>query len=436
MLSKHPQHPRPGLDSILPPLPSSPTSFTITSSVVQQAIASFPNGTGPGPSGFRASHLKEAIICPSPVVRLALLNSITSFVNFLCQGVIPSEITPHLCGALLLATKKKSGGLRPIAVGEVLRRLVSKCVARSVRLSAVNYLSPLQLGVGIPNGAEALVHAIRNVLLDDSIPSDKKYVLQLDLSNAFNNVSRLCMFDSIRKHLPLISGWMELCYRSSPYLHFGENIILSQCGVQQGDPLGPLGFSMALHPILQEIRDKVPGLIVNSWYLDDGVLCGSIDDLLSALHIVESNGPPCGLHLNRAKSLLFHSSSEAPPTGLDFPLDVPVAHDSFTLLGAPIGPPSFCNQFVLDNVQKIFEFAPLLPSLHDSQMAITLLRSCWSFSRMSYLLRTIPPSFILEASSMFDSRLREVFEDVIGCPVPSWSWLKATLPCSMGGLNL
>ena len=97
---------------------------------------------------------------------------------------------------------------------------------------------------------------------------------------------------------------MNSCYQSQPLLHFGDRTILSCRGVQQGDPLGPLGFALSLQPILERIRDEVPGLPINVWYLDDGTLCGSADDLLSALNIIEQEGPPRGLYLNREKSLL------------------------------------------------------------------------------------------------------------------------------------
>ena len=74
-----------------------------------------------------------------------------------------------LCGATLLASKKKNGGHRPIAVGEVLRRLVSKYLATLVHHQVLALLSPLQLGVG---GCEALVHATSRLILslshDDS----------------------------------------------------------------------------------------------------------------------------------------------------------------------------------------------------------------------------------------------------------------------------
>ena len=81
----------------------------------------------------------------------------------------------------------------------------------------------------------------------------------------------------------------------------GRHAIKSCCGVQQGDPLGPLCFALALHRIVERIAEEVPGLLMNAWYLDNGTLCGSGKDLLKALRIIEEDGPARGLCLNRGK---------------------------------------------------------------------------------------------------------------------------------------
>jgi hypothetical protein len=265
------------------------------------------------------------------------------------------------------------------------------------------------------------------------LPTNRKYVLQVDFSNAFNSVNRLQLFESVREHLPSAASWFELCYRSSPLLHFGDRVILSQCGVQQGDPLGPLGFAMVLHPLLQELKSQVPDLVINAWYLDDGVLCGCPDDLLRAIDIIASIGPSLGLSLNLSKCLLYCPEDDPPVT---FHPDIPITSDGFSLLGAPIGPPEHCLQYVRNKANKALDLLPLLSSLQDSQMALTLLRSCWSFPKLSYLLRTTPSLFISDALLYFDTKVQEGFADLLGVPVSPWCWLKATLPSSMGGINL
>ena len=138
MTKKHPQSPRP----VLPEGPATQPP-KLSESAVLRGVRSFPSGSAPGPSGLRPSHLQEAVNCPSPDQANKLLFSLTSFV-----GRTPPTICPHLCGATLLASIKKSGGLRPIAVGETLRHMTSKCLAASARSDALARLLPHQLGVG------------------------------------------------------------------------------------------------------------------------------------------------------------------------------------------------------------------------------------------------------------------------------------------------
>ena len=42
---------------------------------------------------------------------------------------------------------------------------------------------------------------------------------------------------------------------------------------------------------------KVPDLLVDVWYLDNGALCESANDLLKKLAIIEEEGPSTGLNL-------------------------------------------------------------------------------------------------------------------------------------------
>ena len=58
--------------------------------------------------------------------------------------------------------------------------------------------------------------------------------------------------------IPSMAAWLESSYGSQPHLHLGEHTILSCCGVQQGDPLGPLGFALSLHPIIEKIKEESP----------------------------------------------------------------------------------------------------------------------------------------------------------------------------------
>ena len=211
MRAKHPQADPPSI----PPAPT-PPPVQVSGGDVIRALRSFPSDSAPGPSNFRASHFKEAVLCPSPDQANYALQGLLGVVNLLCGGHAPLEVVPHLCGASLFACRKKGGGLRPIAIGEVLRHVVSKCVSRAVRADATGVLSPLQVGVGVPAGCEAIVHSVSCVLEDPSIPPDERCIIVVDFSNAFNSVDRDGMFKEVRACILL--GWRVAMVRSPSFI--------------------------------------------------------------------------------------------------------------------------------------------------------------------------------------------------------------------------
>ena len=100
--------------------------------------------------------------------------------------------------------------LCPIAVGEVLWQLISKCISRVVNLEASKALSPLR--VGVPAGCEAVVHVVNSVHDDSSVPSGSKCTLLLDFHNAFNCINCEAIVEEVRAHIPSLAAWMECCY--------------------------------------------------------------------------------------------------------------------------------------------------------------------------------------------------------------------------------
>lgn len=77
--------------------------------------------------------------------------------------------------------------------------------------------------------------------------------------------------------IPQIYKFIEQCYRHPTNLYHGEHTILSQRGVQQGDPLGPINFSLVIHNIISSLN-----LDLNIRFLDDGTIAGDPNDVLHA----------------------------------------------------------------------------------------------------------------------------------------------------------
>ena len=106
-------------------LPHNMTAIQMSEAEVQKTIFSFPAGSSGGPDGIRPQHILDLINCRE--CGTVLLTSYTGFVNTLLNGKCHPEVAPVLFGGNLIALEKKSGGIRPIAIGYTWRRITAEC---------------------------------------------------------------------------------------------------------------------------------------------------------------------------------------------------------------------------------------------------------------------------------------------------------------------
>jgi len=97
-------------------------------------LRAFPKGSAAGPSGSTATHILHAVQVNNQNLPLDIL---TDFVNFLASGFALPEVQPFLAGAYLIGLSKKDGGIRPIAIGDIYRRLTGKCLSFLVKEEAI-----------------------------------------------------------------------------------------------------------------------------------------------------------------------------------------------------------------------------------------------------------------------------------------------------------
>ena len=360
----------------------------------------------------------------------------------MAKGEVPEEVAQYLCGARLHGALKKDGGLRPIAVGNLLRRLTSKLVASELTSRAAGHLAPHQLGVGVRGGCEAIFHTVKQALEEDPT----KWVLQGDFKNAFNLADRDATFQEVEKIFPECLSWVLSSYRSTSLLQYGDTTIYSETGFHQGDPLASLLFSLLLHPIVEKIETEVPDLKVNAWYLDDGTQVGSRSQLQKVVDILEKEGPVRGLHLSTSATV---QHPDRPKSTVWCPTDLSSHQDDnllttvtrteeagTVLLRAPLGSQQYVREKLQKLVEKVQRITSLLPLLGDPHTESVLLRSCLGLPKMMYTLRAVETVAHQEILAEYDRVTREAIGRIVGVPLTNEQWLQANLPVSMGGLGL
>ena len=422
------KHPVPHPDSVFPPSPPpSNTPAVVPAALVTRAIKSFHNGSAGGPDKLRPQHLKD-LLQATDQDNSPFFSSLMSFSSLVLDGGVPPDFRPHFFGASLVALEKSGGGIRPIAVGWTLRRLIARIAGYLVVDDLAELFTPRQLGYGIRGGAEAIVHAGRKFLHN----MDPEHVLiKLDFCNAFNSIRRDKMLEAVFELAPDIYPLVHSAYASPSNLLWGDKQLQSSEGVQQGDPLGPPLFCLALHRFCDPTVS--PFFVM---YLDDVSLGGSVDEVLQDLEVI-SNLKDLGLSLNNQKSEIICEDAFVRSAVLSkLPGARLVSPESACLLGSPIGDVSSIDASLQNKIVSLKRMGSRLNllSAHDS---LILLHHSLSVPKLQYLLRTAP-CFTSDLLSEYDSTLRSILSSVTNTPVDrdDLAWLQASLPVRLGGLGV
>ena len=120
-------HPKEVPPNLLQPDNVASSAYQFSDNIVFEQLKTFSKYTAAGPPKMYPEHLLQAVECTAPDHSESDLKAITRFVNTGSRGKFPSFVSRALCSASLTALSKKKGGVRPIAVGEILKRLIAKC---------------------------------------------------------------------------------------------------------------------------------------------------------------------------------------------------------------------------------------------------------------------------------------------------------------------
>lgn len=408
------------------PVPSF-APFSCSPAQLSAAIGSFRAGSAAGPDGLLPTHLQEMFSSSGPSPGLSSLqSSLLDFVNMVLAGGVPLEVRPTFFGAHLHAFTKSSGGIRPIAVGCSLRRLVAKIANRIALDFALPCILPRQLGVGTPGGTDAIIHSARAFLA----PAGPASVLvKLDFRNAFNSIRRDSVLDAVSSMVPGLLPFALSAYGSPSDLLHGPHTISSSEGVQQGDPLGPLLFSLAIARPLNNISCPfVAG------YLDDITLGGSVPELGEAIESFASEARALGLTLNISKCEIIGLEVASRPAweDLSLPFSEPPREEA-ALLGVPIFQEGLPG--TLDHFLSSLGIAADRLRLVSSHEAFFLLRNCLSLPKLQHILRS-SRAFECPVLAAVDVMQAGVASAILNVELSGSALTQSGLPVRWGGVGL
>ncbi|KAL0226313.1 hypothetical protein P9112_013637 [Eukaryota sp. TZLM1-RC] len=369
----------------------------ITAIEVLKAIQKLPKGKAAGPSGISFDLLK--IACSSAP-------EIADDLAHYFQQLIVLKINPpfELLAARLIALVKpgngiKPDGIRPIAVGESLSRLLASIVFDRVKDKASTFLNPHQFGIKTIDGAS--VAAIASDTFFNA--EENNFIFNLDFKNAFNSVKREAIFEVIKSDFPERSSFFYHFYGKESDLIFDSFGLKSSSGVKQGDPLGPLLFCLAIHKTLNIIKQKYPSIKIVA-YMDDISLIGSFDLLELVAQEIADSYENIGLHLNASKCLLIGSSAQDLVINDSIVPFTNYSSDAFKFLGCWLG-----------NVPQIQnELQVILEKMKIELDSISSSDTFFNAEENNFI-------FNLDFKNAFNSVKREVIFEVIKSDFPELS---------------
>ena len=411
---------------------------TVDLDLMSKSLQAMSPGSSGGLDGIRPLHLQQLTSQGTLEAGHRLLTSLTRLINLIMQGKVPDYAREAIFGASLCALSKKDGGVRPIAVGSAYRRLAGRILAHQATSRLSPELSPIQLGVGVPRGCEAAVHAVREHITGLSATQDTSFVLvKVDIKNAFNSLRRDTLLRRVRQKCPELLPMVSHSYSVPTPLFFGDAVINSARGVQQGDPIGPLAFALAVDPIIRNVHSPL-----NVWYLDDGCLGGPAEEVAQDLSRLRTGFLEIGLELNPVKCEVAYLG---PPQSLGrqaaidtitrvMPEIAVVSPDELTLLGSPLHERGLCvaARRAADIVSLLCNRLKAL----DPHMAFFFLTHFVSVPRLTYLLRSCPIFKEGTILSDIDNTVQITLTQAINVDVSGDAWTQAALPTRMGGLGI
>ena len=347
------------------------------------------------------------------------------------EYVDPSTISPLLSGRLI--PLDKNPGVRPIGIGEVLRRFLAKAVIRVVRSDIQAAAGCLQVCAGHESGAEAAIHAMSGFFKEEECHG----ILLVDATNAFNALNRRVMLRNVQVLCPSVSVIVINFYRQPASLYVHGEIIQSLEGTTQGDPLAMPVYAIAVTPIISALA-IAHRTVCQIWYADDSAAGGLLPGVRQWWQSLCDLGPLYGYHPNASKTwLVVKPQHLAVACKIFAGTGVQITDTGRPYLGAAIGAEEFQRAYMADKVDTWCEELHMLAlfATSDPQSALAAFSHVLCH-KWTYWMRTMS-SDMVDFSRLEDIIVQEFLPCITGMPPLSQkNRLLLSLPTRLGGLGV
>ena len=337
----------------------------------------------------------------------------------------------------------KCPGIRPIGIGETLRRVVGKVISWVVKTDAMIAAGPLQVAAGIKSGAEGTIHAIRELFEEDD---DSEALILIDAQNAFNSMNRAAALHNIQIICPEVSTYVINTYRSPPRLiikgdkNIGDEISSFE-GTTQGDNLGMTFYCLGILPILRNLKTLIDSdnlTLKQAWLADDACAVGKLEHIRVWFDNLIKLGVKYGYYINESKSWLIIKDRELLDTAkaVFAGTDVQFTTEGKRHLGACVGSSNFKNKYCSDMVSKWCKEVELLAEIAKFHPHSAYCGYVNGYQhKYTYYFRTIPG--FEEYVKPLDDILTYVFiPTLFGGPISKVERELIALPTRYGGLGI
>ena len=393
----HPPSVQPESESLLKgPLPKVMSQEVIFENINAKLIyncAKQSSGSA-GPSGADAEMWKRLLCSKQFNKRPAeLCSTVAELARKLCvSDTKPSYLRAFTAGRLIPLAKKPSG-VRPIGVGEMLRRIIGKAVTKVLKSELISSTAPIQTCAGIPGGIEASIHAMRRIYEDPATEG----ILLVDASNAFNSMNRKAALNNIKYTCPEFSCYVNNLYRGDAELFVAnsEETVRSCEGTTQGGSESGGFYACGITPIVDKNisystgdKERLEEFAKKIWYADDGGGGGTLDQLLAWWLDLQKSGPLFGYFPKASKTWLIVKPGNLERAQTMFP-GINITDQGYKYLGSYIGSEAGQAQYVNGQVNDWIDDVNALAKIAKSEPQLAYAAYVYGMSkRWAFLCRT------------------------------------------------